>query len=57
MSIGKHKGRIVVEFGGKDDFERIMGLLSGDESAGPAADLAETAGITDAVLPPADSTE
>ena len=45
----------MVEFGGKDDFERIMGLLSGDESAGSAADLAETAGITDAVLPPADA--
>lgn len=55
VSMGKHKGRIVVEFGGKDDFERIMGLLSGDESAGLAADLAETAGITDAVLPPADA--
>ena len=55
VSMGKHKGRIVVEFGGKDDFERIMGLLSGDESAGSAADLAETAGITDAVLPPADA--
>ena len=55
VSMGKHKGRIVVEFGGKDDFERIMGLLSGDESAGPVADLAETAGITDAVLPPADA--
>lgn len=30
VSVGKRKGRIVVEFGGKEDFERIMGLLQGE---------------------------
>lgn len=29
VSVGKRKGRIVVEFGDKDDFERIVGLLGG----------------------------
>ncbi|MCQ9343756.1 ParB/RepB/Spo0J family partition protein [Corynebacterium sp. 153RC1] len=29
VSVGKRKGKIVVEFGGKEDFERIMGLLKG----------------------------
>ena len=27
--MGKRKGKIVVEFGDKDDFERIMGLIQG----------------------------
>ena len=29
VSMGKRKGKIVVEFGGREDFERIMGLLQG----------------------------
>lgn len=28
VAVGKRKGKIVVEFGGREDFERIMGLLS-----------------------------
>ena len=31
VSVGKRKGRIVVEFGDKDDFERIIGLLRGSD--------------------------
>ncbi|MDO4928146.1 MAG: ParB/RepB/Spo0J family partition protein [Corynebacterium sp.] len=31
VSVGKRKGKIVVEFGDKDDFERIMGLLQHQE--------------------------
>lgn len=31
VSVGKRKGRIVVEFGDKDDFERIIGLLRGTD--------------------------
>ncbi|AEX68532.1 ParB/RepB/Spo0J family partition protein [Corynebacterium diphtheriae bv. mitis] len=30
VSMGKRKGKIVVEFGGREDFERIMGLLGGE---------------------------
>ena len=30
VTAGKKKGRIVVEFSGKDDFERIMGILQGE---------------------------
>lgn len=30
VSMGKRKGKIVVEFGGKEDFERIMALLNKD---------------------------
>lgn len=29
--MGKRKGRLVVEFGDKDDFERIMGLIQGPQ--------------------------
>ena len=29
VTMGKRKGKIVVEFGDKDDFERIMGLIQG----------------------------
>ncbi|WP_276651225.1 ParB/RepB/Spo0J family partition protein [Corynebacterium vitaeruminis] len=29
VTMGKRKGKIVVEFGGREDFERIMGLLQG----------------------------
>ncbi|GAB3593773.1 putative chromosome-partitioning protein ParB [Corynebacterium faecale] len=29
VMMGKRKGRLVVEFGDKDDFERIMGLIQG----------------------------
>lgn len=31
VTMGKRKGKIVVEFGDKDDFERIMGLIQGTE--------------------------
>lgn len=31
VSMGKRKGKIVVEFSDKDDFERIMGLIEGDD--------------------------
>lgn len=31
VTMGKRKGRIVVEFGDRDDFERIMGLIHGTE--------------------------
>lgn len=30
VSMGKRKGKIVVEFGGREDFDRIMGLLGGN---------------------------
>lgn len=30
VTMGKRKGKIVVEFGDKDDFERIMGLIQGN---------------------------
>jgi len=29
VNVGKKKGKIVVEFSGKDDFERIISLLEG----------------------------
>lgn len=29
VTMGKRKGRIVVEFGDRDDFERIMALIQG----------------------------
>ena len=29
VNVGKKKGKIVVEFSGKEDFERIIGLLEG----------------------------
>ena len=29
VTMGKRKGKIVVEFGDRDDFERIMGLIEG----------------------------
>ena len=31
VTMGKRKGKIVVEFGDKDDFERIMGLIQGTD--------------------------
>ena len=31
VTMGKRKGRIVVEFGDREDFERIMSLIQGDE--------------------------
>lgn len=31
VTMGKRKGKIVVEFGDKDDFERIMGLIQGED--------------------------
>ncbi|QNP94141.1 ParB/RepB/Spo0J family partition protein [Corynebacterium wankanglinii] len=31
VTMGKRKGKIVVEFGDKDDFDRIMGLIQGTE--------------------------
>lgn len=31
VSMGKRKGKIVVEFGDREDFERIMGLIQGTE--------------------------
>ena len=31
VMMGKRKGRLVVEFGDKDDFERIMGLIQGPQ--------------------------
>lgn len=31
VSVGKRKGRVVIEFAGQDDFDRIMGILSGSE--------------------------
>ncbi|OEX92150.1 cell division protein [Corynebacterium sp. BCW_4722] len=30
VTMGKRRGKIVVEFGDKDDFERIMGLIQGE---------------------------
>lgn len=32
VTMGKRKGKIVVEFGDRDDFERIMALMHGDEA-------------------------
>ena len=32
VTMGKRKGKIVVEFGDRDDFERIMSLIQGDEA-------------------------
>ncbi|PAT14808.1 cell division protein [Corynebacterium sp. NML 120412] len=31
VTMGKRKGKIVVEFGDKDDFDRIMGLIQGEQ--------------------------
>ena len=31
VTMGKRKGKIVVEFGDKDDFERIMALIQGTD--------------------------
>ena len=31
VTMGKRKGKIVVEFGDKDDFERIMALIEGQQ--------------------------
>src|SRR5699024_7196571 len=31
VMMGKRKGRLVVEFGDKDDFERILGLIQGQQ--------------------------
>lgn len=35
VSLGKRKGKIVVEFGSVDDLERIVQLMSGDQSSQP----------------------
>ena len=32
VSLGKKKGRIVVEFGSVDDLERIMGVIDQDDA-------------------------
>ena len=31
VTMGKRKGKIVVEFGDREDFERIMALIQGGE--------------------------
>ena len=31
VTMGKRKGKIVVEFGDRQDFERIMGLIQGTD--------------------------
>ena len=31
VTMGKRKGKIVVEFGDRDDFERIMSLIEGTD--------------------------
>lgn len=33
VTMGKRKGRLVVEFGDQDDFERIMGLIQGQQDS------------------------
>jgi ParB family chromosome partitioning protein len=33
VSLGKRKGKIVVEFGSVDDLERIVELMSGEQSS------------------------
>lgn len=33
VTMGKRKGRLVVEFGDQDDFERIMGLIQGQKDS------------------------
>lgn len=32
VTMGKRKGKMVVEFGDQEDFERIMSLIDGDDS-------------------------